>query len=748
MNKCTHWMRKLTPAFSTLCSVGIVLPVSVAQAVQPALAQDGGLMLEEVVVTARKKAETLQDVPMSVSALSSDILENKGFVDLSAIGELTPGLYFEAFDPSRPLIYVRGIGTRAYDAGSDPSVGVFVDGAYNGRFGSLNMNLLDVERIEVLKGPQGTLYGRNTIGGAISVITKDPADSLEIDLSGEIGGSTESGDDIWSASAAVSTPLVEDKLSMRLAAAVYERDGFVAVEPAGVQTGGLESLDVRAKFLWTPTDSLQARLTLDYSDVDFPPISFVKNDLGGTAPDPGPLAPGVVSLPGSGEPYRAFGNRSDIDLDRESLAATLKLDWQLENLDVTSITSVRSMELEELNELDGSEVDYSTNPIEEDSDTFSQEFRLAGDAGDVSWLLGVYYHKEKIDRVDKIIFGDDALFAFLFGIPPEWGFGIDVDAESYAAFGQADWDITDRLSMTLGLRYSRDEKDADYDTTSNLGLVVTPFKTTVGDDWSSTDGSLSLSYDFADNIMGYISYSTGYKPGGFQFGAIAPIIAEQVFEPEEVAQIELGVKAALFEQRLMVNAAIFDMDYQDLQLLRVLPAGIPGVTLVTISNAGESTIQGAELEGSALLTEGLFLDFGLSYLDAEFDEYFFDPQAGIDFSGNTLPRAPEYSYTLSLRYETSLGRGDLSSSLSYNWQDESYFEADNNQIDPDSTQDSHGLLNASISYAAESWTFTLWGTNLLDEEYRRSVLNETGQSQRQVFAAPATAGVKVNYRFR
>ena len=528
-----HYRDRMLHNSLSIHSVGVILSLGAALPIPHSLAQEVSPVLEKVLVTARKKTETLQDVPMSVSALSAEMLENKGFVDLSAIGEMTPGLCFEAFDPTRPLVYVRGIGTRAYDAGSDPSVGVFVDGAYNGRFGSLNMNLLDVERIEVLKGPQGTLYGRNTIGGAISVITRDPAGQLEVDLSGEIGGSSESGDDIWSTSAAVSLP----------------------------------------------------------------------------------LAPGVTSLPGSDKPYTALGNRSDIDLEREALSASLKLDWQFEGLDLTSITTFRSMNLEGLNELDGSELDYSINPIDEDTDTLSQEFRLADDFRDVSWLL--------------------------------------------------------------------------------------------------------------------VTYSTGYKPRGFQFIALTPLVAEQVFDPEEVTQVEFGIKATLFDQRLKVNASVFDMDYEDLQLLRVSPGPIPGVSFVTISDAGESTIQGFELEGSALLSSALTLDFGFSYLDAEFDDYVFDPEAGIDFSGNTLPRAPEYSYTLSLRHEATLGRGDLRSTVSYNWQDDAYFEADNNQIDPGSSQDSHGLLNASIAYAMDSWTFTLWGTNLLDEEYRRSVLNDTGYSQRR-----------------
>jgi iron complex outermembrane receptor protein len=728
-------------------SMAVLLPeLALAQDVASPT-QGASLSIEEVMVTARKKSESLQDVPMSVSTFSSDVLDNRGFVDLSSIGRMTPGLHFEAFDPTRPLIYVRGIGTRAYDAGSDPSVGLFVDGAFHGRFGSLNMNLLDVERIEVLKGPQGTLYGRNTIGGAISVITKDPAESLEFDLSGEMGASSESGDNIYSTAASLSTPLVEDTLSMRMAVAAYDRDGYVKVEPSGVRGGGLETLDGRVKFLWTPSESFEGRLSIDYSDLDWPPIVFNSNDLNGTAPTPGPLAPGVEPVPSTGKPFKATGNISNVDVDRKAVGGTLTLDWGLDSVDLTSITNGQSINLDEYNELDGTSLDYSDNVVGEDTGTFAQELRLTGASDRLSWLLGAYYSHEKIDRVDDITFGQDALLTFLAGVPLGLGFGVDVESTSYAGFGQLDWMLTDRLSLTLGLRYSDDDKTADYDTTTNVpGFVLTPYKTSVGDSWTSTDGTVTLSYDFNDDTLGYVTYSTGYKPGGFQFAAITPEIAQTTFEPETVESNEVGVKTTVFDQRLKLNAAAFTMDYKDLQLLRVVPSAVAGVDLVVISNAARSTISGMEVEGSWLIAPDLLLDFGASYLDAEFDSYQFSPE--LDFSGNTMPRAPEFTYTLALRYEQTLGAGVFDSTLAYSWQDRAYFEADNNQVDPDSTQKAHGLLDVSVSYTQNAWTFSLWGTNLLDEEYRRSVFNTTGNSQRQVFAAPATAGAKITYSFR
>lgn len=735
-----HRALKTTACITLMPSMSVLAQVD-SQPVAPTLA------LEEVVVTARKKSESLQDVPMSVSAFSSEELQNKGFVDLSAIGAMTPGLHFEAFDPTRPLIYVRGIGTRAYDAGSDPSVGVFVDGAYHGRFGSLNMNLLDVERIEVLKGPQGTLYGRNTIGGAISVVTKDPSETLEYDIAGEVGGSTQSGDNIWSSNASLSTPIIEDTLSMRMAAAVYDRDGYVKVEPSGVRGGGLETIDGRVKFLWSPSADFEGRLSVDYSKVDWPPLVFNSNDLGGSAPTPGPLAPGVEPVPSTGKPFRALGNIRNVDIDREALGSTLTLDWGFQDVDLTSISSVQSIDLEEFNELDGTSLNYSDNLVHEDTDNVSQEFRLSGDTGQVSWLLGVYYNNEKIDRVDDIGFDSDSLLAFIAGSRLDVDFGIKVEATSYAGFGQADWSITDSLMLTAGLRYSDDQKTADYDTTTNVpGLAVVPFTESISEGWTSTDGTLSLSYDFSDRIMGYATYSTGYKPGGFQFLATTPTIARTAFDPETVESYELGLKATLWDQRLKLNAVAYTMDYKDLQLLRVEPTGTPGLNVVVISNAAKSTISGLELEGSLLIAPSLLLDFGFAYLDAEFDSYQFSPE--LDFSGNTMPRAPEFSYTLAFRYEQNLWQGVLDATLAYNWQDRAFFEADNNQVDPDSSQKAHGLLDAALSYTQDAWTFSLWGTNLLDEEYRRSVLNSTGESQRQVFAAPATAGLRVSYSFR
>lgn len=736
---------KLVPASAFGILAWIFLAVLVCLPTSPASAAAEQRILEEIVVTARKRAETLQDVPMSVSAFSADDLENQAATDLSQIGKFTPGLYYELNDHTRPLIYVRGIGTRAYDAGSDPSVGLFVDGAYRGRFGAINLSLMDVERVEVLKGPQGTLYGRNTIGGAISVVTRDPGDETEIDASAEIGSGKDSEDDIAAGGITFSTPVVEDRLWFRIAASTYKRDGFLDIQPADVRAQGVDTTDVMAKVVWTPSSAFEARLNLTYSDLSDTPISFNSNDLGGTAPAPGPLAPGVVPLPPTGDLYVARGSETNTFVDRQSTSASLKLSWQRERAEFVSITSVQSMDLDELNEVDGSELDYNINPISEDTDSFSQEFRFSGGAGDFSWLLGAYYHKDEIDRVDHILFQSDALFTAQFGVNVDWGFGVDVESTSKAAFGQADWTLNDNLTLTLGMRYSDDEKDALYNTTSNVGAIVVPYTSAQGDDWTSTDGTLSLSYDFNDNLMGYFTYSTGYKPGGFQFIALDPIRASSVFDSEEVDSIELGVKSTLLDSSLRLNASLFQLDYKDLQLLR-LTALASGLNAVVISNAGQSTIQGLELEGNMLLGEYMSMSFGFAWLDATFDEYVFSP--GVDFSGNKLPRAPEYSANFALHYDRVIGPGLFHSTLAYNWQDEAYLEADNNEIDPDSKQKAHGLVNLNLSYSVDDWTLSLWGRNLTNEEYRRSVLNSTGFSQRQLIAEPRTTGFKVEYSFR
>ncbi|WP_337188169.1 TonB-dependent receptor [Phenylobacterium sp.] len=724
-------------------------PAGVAAAAENAASDSS--TIEELVVTARKRAESLQEVPQSVSAYTGEALADAGYTDIAKISRVAPNVYFEAPDRSRPLIYVRGIGTRSYDGGSDPSVGTFIDGVYQGRFGGLLVELQDVARIEVLKGPQGTLYGRNTIGGAISIITRDPTDTFEGRFEAGIGASKVSGDNLYNLSGSVSGSLVPEKLQGLLSVAYNYRDGYqptrsLAGVNTGVRGGSEDSISLRGKLNWAPAEDLQIKLAADYTHMDGPPLILVTEPLA-QGLGPGALAPGFTVPPVTDDVLRPYSDVTNIFLKKKMYGASVTADYTVGEVTLTSITAARKLKIDEINDIDGSSLPFYTNPVTDDAEQFSQEFRASYEGEKASWLIGAYYGREIDDRRDNLVFGPAALLRVLGGGPTTWTFHVKAVSESVALFGQFTWNFTDKFAATLGARYSEDRKDVLYDSqnTAPVKIGVVPFLLEVPRKWDSFDPSLSLSYKFTPDIMAYATYASGYKVGAFQFFATTALAAEQVADPEDAKSYEIGIKSTLFDRRLRLNAAAFRIDYKDLQLLRLVPAPPPVASLIVVGNAADSKIEGLELEGRAIVNDMLSFDFSYAYLDARFKDYVFRP--GLDFTGNRMPRAPKSSYSVAAVLEKDIGPGRASARLSYAWRSKIFFETDNNTVDPNSTDNALGLFDASANYVVGNWTVGVWGRNLTDQRYRRQALNSTGNAQRNIWAEPRTFGAKVAYDF-
>lgn len=717
-----------------------------------ALAADTGPgTLEELVVTARKRSESLQDVPLSVSAYTGDKLVESGYSDLGNISRVAPGVYFEAPDRSRPLIYVRGIGTRSYDGGSDPSVGVFIDGVYQGRFGGLMVDLNDLARVEVLKGPQGTLYGRNTIGGAISIVTRDPTSKPEGRIEAGVGASDISGDNLYSLNGRVSGPIVPDKLTGLLSAAYNFRDGYLPTRSqagvdTGVRGGHEDSISLRGKLNWTVSEDLTIKLAADYTHMDGPPLILVSNPLGRNL-GPGALAPGFTVPAATDDPYHPYSDTSNVFLKKKMYGASVTADWAVGKVTLTSISAARKLKIDEINDIDATSLPFYVNPVTDDAEQVSQELRASYTGEKASWLVGAYYGREVDDRSDGLIFGSASLLRLISGGPTTWQFHVKAVSKSAALFGQFTWNFTDQLSATVGARYSEDDKDVLYDTRNSapVKIGVVPFIRPVSRSWNSFDPSVSVSYKFTPEVMAYATWSSGYKVGAFQFFATSALTADQVASPEDAQSYEIGVKSTLFDRRLRLNAAAFHIDYKDLQLLRLVPAPAPVTSLIVIGNAANSKIDGLEIEGQAVLNDNLSIDFAYAYLDARFDNYIFRP--GQDFSGNRMPRAPKNTFSLAANYDQDIGPGQFNARVSYAWRSSIFFESDNNTIDPNSSEGTLGLVDASASYKVDSWTVGVWGRNLTDQRYRRQVLNSTGSAQRSIWAEPRTYGLRVGYEF-
>lgn len=709
----------------------------------PADPQRAGI--SEIVVTARKQSESLQDVPMSIAAVSGKDLESAGYTELNNVARLSGNVFFEAADRSKPQIYIRGVGTRSYDAGSDSSVGVFVDGVYLGRFGALDMDLMDVQRVELLRGPQGSLYGRNTIGGAISVVTSDPSATMRGRLTSELGKSGIGGDWLYSLGASISGPIAGDDVRGSISVARRYRSGYQPVSVANIRGGSEDAWSGRGKLMFKLGEAT-LRLAADYSHLDGPPLVLVPNGLGGVAPDPGPVTPGYVTPADPTDPYHPKSDTLGQGIVKKTYGGSAQLNVPLGAIELTSITALRKLKLSELDDLDGTTLPFQVYLAGEDGKQFSQELRLNYQSDKLKVLLGAYYSSENVNRTETIAFGPASLLSALVSPAPlQWDFGLDLKAKSYALFGQLQWEPVENLSLTLGGRYSWDEKKVVFDTRSTVpGFIISDFTTPLSRKWHSFDPSASLSYKFNDDVMGYVSYTSGFKSGAFQFIAVSPVVAQQVANPESVDSFEAGMRTTLLDRHLRLNAAVFSMNYRDLQQLRLIQFA-PGVTAILTANAANSRIKGFEMEGRAVFDSNWSLDFSYGYLDARFKDYVFD--ASLDFSGNRMQRAPEHTLSLGLNFEATTGLGDLTTRLGYSYRSSIFFEADNNVVDPQSSEGNLGLWDASLNLKNGNWTIGIWGRNLTDERYRRQVLNSTGNAQRGIWAEPRTFGARVSYDF-
>jgi iron complex outermembrane receptor protein len=488
------------------------------------------------------------------------------------------------------------------------------------------------------------------------------------------------------------------------------------------------------------------RLAADYSHIDGPPLILVPNGLGGIAPNPGPVTPGFVTPADPLDPYHLASDTPGQGIVKETYGGSAQLNVPFGAFELTSITALRKLKLNELDDLDGTTLPFQVYLADEDGKQFTQELRVNYKADRLNILVGAFYSKEDVTRTETIKFGPASfLSALVSPAPLAWDFGFDLVSKSSALFGQVQWEPVDKLTLTLGGRYSWDEKNVVFDTRSTVpGFIISNFTTPISRKWHSFDPSVSLSYKFNEDVMGYVSYTSGFKSGAFQFIAVAPTVAQQVANPESVDSYEAGLRTTLLDRHLRLNAAVFSMNYRDLQQLRLVQFA-PGVSSVLTANAANSRIKGFEIEGRAVFNSNWSLDFSYGYLDARFQKYVFSPT--LDFSGNRMQRAPKSTLSLGLNFEAKTGFGDLSTRLGYAYRSSVFFEADNNVVDPQSSERALGLLDASINLKTGHWTVGIWGRNLTDERYRRQVLNSTGNAQRGIWAEPRTFGARVSHGF-
>lgn len=689
--------------------------------------------VDEIIVTAQKRSERLQDVPASISALTSEQLQGAGVVNLTQIAPRIPGFYGGSAGATRPQLYIRGIGSRQFDAGSEASVGVFVDEVYLGRTAGTLGALRDVERIEVLKGPQGTLYGRNTIGGAINVITKAPTDIFAAEAEAGVGNFNG-----YNYSAAVSGPIASG-LTARLAGWRTFQDGYMRNTLTGNDAQGVDNWGGRLRIDYEPSDVLRFGVIAELLRDDG--FSFAGKTAGTTAnPNAVFLArPGAVPITTVDKYSEAIDG--DNLLERNVETYSLRGEYDIGAGTFTSITAFRKNHAIDDRDFDNTSLAVLRQKSDESSDQFTQELRFTSNpegsmsfGGRLDWIAGLFYYHDESDRVDTFSFGLDSVIGAARG-PGNFDIAAtSFETTSLAGFAQATWHITDTLDLTLGGRYTEDKKSAislGTTTTPGLPLVSAAFVTPeLEDTFKSFDPRVTLTYKPNRDLTFYASYNEGFKSGGFQYVPFTAAQASVIFQPEDLKAYEVGMKSQWLDRRLTFNAGAFLYDYKDLQVLRVV--AVPGGGAATlITNAASSEVKGFEAELVARPAEGLEFNLGYAYTDGKYDSFPFN--ATTDFSGTRMVRSPKDSVNAGVQFEVPVSStSTLTVRADYAYLSTFYFEPGEgnglygNTI-PLSVQPSYGLLDMRATYAVNNLRLSAFVSNATDEYYRRTTLGLPGQ---------------------
>lgn len=734
---------------AALLSAAAVPAVALAQTPEDSAAASEDTGMTEIVVTAQRRSERLQDIPATISALDSKALAAAGVADITSVGPRVPGFYTGGFGTSRPQLYIRGIGTRQFDPGSESSVGVFVDESYLGRTGGVLGSMRDIERVEVLKGPQGTLYGRNTIGGAVNVITKSPTDEFSAEAEATYGNY-----DYTDFFGAVSGPIAGEALKARLAVWKSDRRGYVTNLTTGNHPQGLDNLGARLRFEINPSENIKIDLIGEIMRDEG--RSFQGESIGRVG-DPGNTLlgganDGTQTL--SDDPFKQYYS-VDPEFDRNIDAFTGKVDINLGGASLVSVTSYRKMKYTDLRDFDNTDLDVIIQDTAEDSKQWSQELRLVSEPGGplslngfVDWILGAYYYNDKSFHSDTFDYGADSVRADS-AVDTTYG---RYKTKSTAFFGQATFHVTEIADLTLGARYTEDKKRATLGGIDNDGfsLVAADFEVVNPQvKFTSFDPKVTLSIKPSRNFNIYASYSQGFKSGGYQYTPLTAAQAASVFDPEQIDAYEFGIKSVLGGGLARVNAALFYYDYKNLQVSTVVDLG-GGNTPSLIANAGTSEIKGGELDITLEPTDGLTLNATYAYTDARYKEY--QGPAGADFGGTRLVRAPKHSLNLSGQYELPLGEeSNLTFRADFSYLSKFFHEPGEGKIAYGSTipltvEDSYGLLNGRITYNHGQFYGAIWGKNITDKLYRRSVLALPGQVI-NLYGEPQTYGVTIGFRY-
>ncbi len=696
-------------------------------------------VLEEITVTAQKRAQSLQSVPIAITAISGEDMREADIHTLDDIAVQTPGFFMGSFNKGQPQLYIRGIGSNADGAGSDTSVVTFLDEVYIGRAAGAVFDLFDLDRVEVLRGPQGTLFGKNAIGGAVSMHTTKPSDTYYGRAELTVGNLS-----AFVARALVSGPIT-DNVFGKVSASFRSRDGFVESVITGKEMSDQGNGGIRGTLLFEARDDVEIQVTADYnrSEETGNGRILVADDNPAT-PD---ILVGLANMidPAAANDYtKTFADNQGY-ADTEIGGLSGRVDWDVGGGTFTSITAYRMSEYRNSDDIPAwsiaaADVIDADTFIDEEADQFSQEFRFAGTAMNerLNWVGGFYYLREDVNRTEdtQVFVGATAGSPLGFSRSSQ-----DNTTDSLSVFGDFTFDFNDEFSVIVGGRYTSEEKDIRQVGVTPLVIVHTineSYDVTANESWNAFTPRVVLQWQATDELFFYGSYAEGFKSGGFEGTASSAIAARTPFDQEEAKAFEVGAKLELLDNRLRLNVAGFTTDYTDLQVLVRKPA-FPGdpLGIVITENAADATSNGLELEFDAIFSDSFSISGTYTYLDATYDNYL-EPN-GIDNAGNRLRNAPENAFNLIAKYTKELANGGvLGVRYDYFHSDEAFQDP---REEPGAAKPAYDLSNLRVSYrsAGDDWEIALWGRNLFDEEYL------THNFPLQPFGNPGTVGAPLTY---
>ncbi|WEK44073.1 MAG: TonB-dependent receptor [Candidatus Sphingomonas colombiensis] len=716
-------------------ALGITISAAALAVAQSAVAQQadqppsgGGAQIPDVIVTAQKRSERLQDVPIAVTAITAEAIQNRRTLDLVDLSNQAPGLQIKSDDNgANPRIFIRGVGVNDFNPATNSAVGIYADGVYVGSPLAQRLAFFDLQQVEVLRGPQGTLYGRNTTGGAINVTSRLPGNEPEADLSAEYGRFNS-----VNVQGGVSVPLIVDKLSIRLAGLYQRDDGYTLNRLTNHFGNNTNRWAVRGTLHFTPSANVTDNLVISTGRSTGGSIwaynrSLQPQTAAATGPD-GLCLPAYYTS-GQCTNFMGYANTStnlyqgDYGFegkDRVNLftvSNTLTVD--LGAVSIVSVTGYQHANRNDQEDTDASPIPVITASYIARQNTFSQELRLQSNGHTpLRYVVGAYYAHDYLNNnsaynvlplvQEMIATPDNPTGTDLVDGIGLFGWPLTQKVDSYAAFGQLDYDLTEQLTLTGGLRYSADHKDFHYVSQAANGLV--PIFTFDGaKTFESVTGKVGLQYRLSPTANIYASYNRGAKSGGFFSGQTGNPADLGPYKDETVNAYEVGAKTELLGRTLRANVSAFYYDYKNLQVYTTVEDG--AITRQLFTNASAAKIYGGELELEATPTRGLTVSLNAAYLHATYSDFI---SAGNDYSGNTLPSAPKISIQGAIDWQHQTPLGTLVANTSMSFRSKVFFDTSNAARLGDQAR---AFVDARLGLrvARDKLEIGVWGKNIFNE---------------------------------